>query len=82
MRVVNVPARLGVNVGWARIILIFRIIRIIWIMRIVRIMRIMRILGGLGVARVLKTGVKRSPGPLKDLQAALLYADYEDYEDS
>ena len=31
---------------------------------------------------MLKTGVKRSPGPLKDLQAALLYADYENYEDS
>ena len=32
--------------------------------------------------RMLKTGVRWSPGPLKALQAALLYADYGDYEDS
>ena len=31
---------------------------------------------------MLKTGMWRSPGTLKDLQAALLYVDSEDYEDS
>ena len=38
--------------------------------------------GALGAAGSLKTGVWRSPAPLKDSQAAFLYAHYEDYEDS
>ena len=50
-------------------------------MLITRIMKILKILGGLGRARMLKTGMWQSPGPLKDLQAALLYVGHQGHED-